>query len=294
MSFAPTAHGRGSPQPTQENAMKRYLPLICFIVLSLSGCAIQKDIAALDYRLAALERQNQLLRDQVQSRNQNTEKDLRSQYASTSAELEAVQEELRLLNGRIEELAHNASRKTEEGDVISRRVEDLSLTSAKLEQRLGRVEQYLDLERIAKQSAVSPAPAPQTAVAPTAPAPDSEQQLYARAKQSFDNKELDKSRQEFQHLLDTYPKSENADNAQYWIAESYYLEKWYEKAILEYQTVIEKYPKGNKVPSAMLKQAMSFLQLGDKSNARLIFKELEKRYPQSNEAKIAAQKLKEF
>jgi tol-pal system protein YbgF len=283
--------------------MKPYVPLICLIIFSLTGCAIQKDIASLEFRLAALERQNQYLREQVQSRNQNAEQDLRSQYAATSADLrsqyaatsadiEAVHEEVRQLSGRIEELAHNASRKAEEGETVSQRVEELSLNSAKMEQRLVQVEQYVEGERIARQTAAARATPP--AVVPSTPAPESDQQLYARAKQSFDNKELEKARQEFQHLLDTYPKSNNANNAQFWIAETYYLEKWYEKAILEYQTVIEKYPTGNKVPAAMLKQAMAFLQLGDKSNARLIFNELQRRYPQSNEAKTAAQKLKEF
>ncbi|MBW2198143.1 MAG: tetratricopeptide repeat protein, partial [Deltaproteobacteria bacterium] len=86
--------------------------------------------------------------------------------------------------------------------------------------------------------------------------------------------------------------SKNADNAQFWIGEIYYHEKWYEKAILEYQKVIEKYPKGNKVQASLLKQGFAFLNLGDKSNARLILSELIKKYPKSNEAKIAKRKLK--
>jgi len=83
-----------------------------------------------------------------------------------------------------------------------------------------------------------------------------------------------------------------ADNAQFWIGEIYYNQKWYEKAILEYQKVIENYPNGNKVQSALLKQGFSFFNLGDKANARLIFTELIKKYPKSNEAEIAKKKLK--
>ena len=54
-------------------------------------------------------------------------------------------------------------------------------------------------------------------------------------------------------MIQNHPKSSNADNAQFWIGETYYKEKWYEKAILEYQKVIEKYPSGNKAPAALLK-----------------------------------------
>ena len=90
-----------------------------------------------------------------------------------------------------------------------------------------------------------------------------------------------------------FPQSDEADNAQFWIGETYYRENWYEKAILEYQKVIENFPKGNKVPAALLKQGMAFTELGDKENARLIFKELVDRFPRSTEAKIATQKLQQ-
>ena len=95
-------------------------------------------------------------------------------------------------------------------------------------------------------------------------------------------------------LIQRFPKSERADNSQFWIGEIYYREKWYEKAILEYQKVIEKYPKGNKVPASLLKQGFAFSNLGDKSNSRLILEELIKKYPNSNEAKIAKDKVKEL
>ena len=116
--------------------------------------------------------------------------------------------------------------------------------------------------------------------------------LYFSAKQSFDQGDLKKAREGFQKFIQKYPQSKNADNAQFWIGETFYRERWYEKAILEYQKVIEKYPKGNKVQSAFLKQGLAFLNLEDKTNARLILTELVKKFPKSNEARIAKQKLK--
>ena len=86
----------------------------------------------------------------------------------------------------------------------------------------------------------------------------------------------------------------NADNAQFWIGETFFREKSYEKSILEYQKVIEKYPKGNKVPAALLEQGHAFLALGDKVNSRLIFEELVRKFPQTAEAKAASDKLKEL
>jgi tol-pal system protein YbgF len=116
--------------------------------------------------------------------------------------------------------------------------------------------------------------------------------MYRQAKQAFDQGNSDAARNKFKELIERYPKSDRADNAQFWIGEIYYREKWYEKAILEYQKVIENYPKGNKVPASLLKQGFAFLNLGDKANSRLILQELMKKYPKTNEAKIAKDKLK--
>ena len=112
------------------------------------------------------------------------------------------------------------------------------------------------------------------------------------AKQAFDQGDADTAKKKFKELIERYPKSERADNAQFWIGEIYYREKWYEKAILEYQKVIENYPKGNKVPASLLKQGLAFKNLGDKANARLILEELIRKYPKTSEAKIARDKLK--
>ena len=114
------------------------------------------------------------------------------------------------------------------------------------------------------------------------------------AKEAFDKGDFESAREGFQKLLKRYPDSENADNAQFWIGETYYREQWYEKAILEYQKVIEKYPEGNKVQASLLKQGFAFKNLGDKANAGLILKELVKKYPDSTEAEIARKKLQEF
>jgi tol-pal system protein YbgF len=118
-----------------------------------------------------------------------------------------------------------------------------------------------------------------------------EDEIYRLGKQAFDQGDSDAAKKRFQELIERYPKSERADNAQFWIGEIYYREKWYKKAILEYEKVIEKYPKGNKVPAALLKQGLAFENIGDKSNSRIILEDLIKRYPKSNEAKIAREKL---
>jgi tol-pal system protein YbgF len=274
--------------------------ILCGLIM-LSGCALQEDVIVLEERLITLERQNQALQRKndtleqqfekefkgLEQNSLTSEKNIRSNYANLNVNIDNIQQEIRELNGRVEELDYRINRQIKEVGPISQKVDELSITTAKVDQRMTRLEQYLNFDGSQKPTATAEnisAPAP----------PSSEQKMYDDAKKAFDNGELDKARQGFALLLKTFPQSENADNAQFWIGESYFREKWYEKAILEYQSVLEKYPNGNKVPAAMLKQGLAFLNLGDKSNARLILKELQKKYPTSNEARIAGQKLSEF
>ena len=98
----------------------------------------------------------------------------------------------------------------------------------------------------------------------------------------------------FKRFLGRHPRSGYADNAQYWVGESYYALKQFDQAILEFDAVRRNYPKGEKVPAALLKQGFAFAELGDKVDARLILLELIARYPDSREAVRAKEKVKEL
>lgn len=279
--------------------MKTFALLLCCGLIGASGCASQQDIVILDDRLVTLEVQNQELQQRLDGElsalgktRKGSETALRGQYASINVNVESLQQELRLISGRVEEIEYLINRKLakyeQDGQQRQQGLDDANLSLAKIEKRIGQLEQYLSLER-KETKAGQP-----VAGIPVANAVKSDKQLYDDAYKAFNDGQMDKSRQGFLKLIASHPKSGYADNAQFWIGESYYREKWYERAILEYQTVVEKYPKGNKVPSAMHKQGMAFLKIGDTSNARIIFNELVKKYPNTNEGKLAAKNLKEF
>lgn len=288
--------------------MKRIIITICTLSLLSTGCALQQDIAILEERLLAVEFSNQELQkknqelqkqllsdlDTIGETRKSTERSIRTQVAGMVANMEAMEQEVRLLKGRVEELEYMINRKATDYEDSekknSERIDEMSLTVGKLDQRLIHVEQYLNVERKESRPAAA-SPATGTKLQPKG---SSEKELYEKGRQAYDNGEMDNARQAFLTLIQNHPKSNQADNAQFWIGETYYREKWFERAILEYQTVIEKYPKGNKVPAAMLKQGMALLQIGEKSSARLILQELIKKNPKAPESKIAAKKLKEF
>lgn len=289
-----------NPNPNQHRiSMKRIhmkrriiVNVILGGLLAVWGCATQSDVNTIDNRLAEMEmrdaqqRQNRnALKSDLEQRNQ----ELRKQSAGLRAILEEMNEDIRILNGRLEEMEYSIKQQQQNAaDLESKREAKLDRLAERTEEnsvRLNRMEQYLNLESSKKKAAV---------ITPAAPAkkPSSEDEIYRSAKQAFDQGDFDAARQGFQEFIKRYPNSNNADNAQFWIGEIYYREKWYEKAILEYQNVIEKYPKGNKAPAALLKQGLAFSNIGDMANARLILQELNRKYPKSNEARVAVEKLK--
>ena len=119
-----------------------------------------------------------------------------------------------------------------------------------------------------------------------------EQVLYNASKDSFDQGRFEEGIEGFNTFLDRYPKSELADNAQYWIGECYMALGRYDLAIPAYEEVKKKYPEGNKVPDAMLKQAMAFLEIDDKTSTRILLKRIISTFPESDQAKVAEQRLK--
>ncbi|MFZ0613166.1 MAG: tol-pal system protein YbgF [Desulfobacterales bacterium] len=279
--------------------MKKIFPIsLLFCIAVIAGCAGRTDVIVLDDRLAAVEGQlarQKALIDQVGQSSDNKEQSIRGQAANFRIEIESLREQIGAINGRLEEIEYRSKQDaTATGGTAAPGATELDRVKEEtrtLNSRVTQVEQYLGMGGDAKAPDVKATPAKAPAAGAVPLASLSEQDLYDQAKQAFDAGELQKAREGFQEYTKRYPNAKNADNAQFWIGEIYYREKWYEKAIVEYQKVVENYPKGNKVGSAMLKQGYAFLNIGDKANARIILKDLIAKYPNSTEAQLATQKL---
>ncbi len=288
--------------------MKRTIIFVWICLFTLSGCISQDRYQLLENRVADLETasQRQITEQQASSdRGSSLETKLgqiekgfdqsirenREKYAETNYELNQIQEKFQQMETRLQELNYNL------GNTSARRWEDLEKELTRLDaaisrnyERLIKLERYMGFEPTAVKEPHTQDPGAGGPVDTTEEM--SETQLYDLAKTLFDKGDMENARIQFENFINKYPESQNADNARFWIADSYYAEKWYEKAILEYQKVLEGYPNSNKIAAARLKQGYSFAELGEKANARLILNELIKRHPDSNEAKYASEKLK--
>lgn len=227
--------------------------------------------------------------------------DINDQLLTASAELRATMDALRVgiqsLTGRVDEVAYsvrsgNRSMSDTESEIIGRlnRIDEIARTN---KDRIAAVEQYLDFEAPSADAAAEAA----TGGASDQPSNGqvlSEAELYKTGYEAFVDGQYEVAREKFKEFLSKYPKSDNADNAQFWIGEIYYSEKFYAEAIMEYQKVIENYPDGNKVPASLLKQGLSFSNLGEEANARTFLEEVVKKYPSSSQAATARKKLETF
>jgi len=95
----------------------------------------------------------------------------------------------------------------------------------------------------------------------------------------------------FEDFLKRYPQSELADNAQYWIGESYFSQGDFESAAVQYDRVIQKYPKGDKVPGALLKKGLSYLELNRTAEGVVLLQHVIETYPGSEEAALARDRI---
>lgn len=124
--------------------------------------------------------------------------------------------------------------------------------------------------------------------------PGNAEQLFAAAYSDYSRGNFDLALSEFKQYVETFPSSELADNAQYWIAEILLAQKKTPEALAELEKVAQVNPAGDKTSLALYKRATLLLELGKKDEAVAQFLALTKDYAKSNEATLATQQLQQI
>ncbi len=114
---------------------------------------------------------------------------------------------------------------------------------------------------------------------------------YRAAKQQLDGGQLRAARDAFTAFLRDHPDHPLADNALYWMAETWYAQSLWLRAARVFGQVVARYPGGNKVPDAMLKTALCYKNLGETRLARDTLAQLVSLYPGTNAASIGRRQL---
>jgi len=294
----------------------RSLMVFPILVFLLTACASQQDVVYVHNQVNALNRQTkkdldsfrkalQKLEEQIkasEARQKEIEKgigstlkedqeSLRLNVAQLEADLVEMRDTIQALTGRVEETGHllktTVEKDTTKQDVLVSQVTRLSSTVEDLAARMERVERQESPETARSKKK------PQTETGKTKDsAQRTESALYEKTLGYYWDGRYDEAIAGFNKFITSYPKSDLADNAYFWIGECHRAAEEYEEAILAYQKVINDYPRGNKVPAAMLHQALAFEKIDDKTTATLVYNKLLKKFPKTREAEIAKKRLK--
>lgn len=229
----------------------------------------------------------------------------REQLVDMVLQIQALEDELRTLRGRIEEQQHLI-------DTLQRRQRDQYLD---LDQRIGElaglraanpgqqarpavdssppVQELPEVrEPVNQPSVVTSLPTPDAAARPVAQSPAAEKEMYAAAFQALRELRYADAAEGFQKFLQQYPQSELAGNAQYWLGESYYGTRNYEIALEAFQALLEDYPQSLKVPDSLLKVGYTHYELKQWDQARAALTQVQEQYPDTKIARLAESRLR--
>lgn len=273
---------------------------ILFGSLFLSGCLIpnkdlislKKDVEELKKETVRLQQTAGIKPDSGKSRLDEIEKeieflsrDFKKNKASSDANLNSMRGEIQALGGRFEEIRHLTERASEDNrsflTTADSRLKALENRLESSEKKLD--ELILEFELIKKASLEAKEAEKKTEISST--------DLYKSGLDAIKNGKTKEAREIFSRYLKNFPDGPLANNAQFWIGESFYDEGDYERSIIEYDDVIKKYPEGGKVAAAFLKQGMAFEKIKDPQTAKALYNKLIKQFPDSDEAKAAGKRL---
>jgi tol-pal system protein YbgF len=199
----------------------------------------------------------------LDSRTSNIERVVQNQSLLSLAQRDdQLQNELSVLRGRIEVL-ENAN------DTLRKQQRDL----------------YADLD---KRLAAGQAPA--AATQPAAGA-GGDQAAYDQDFNILKAGKYADAITAFQQFLQSWPQSSLADNAQYWLGESYYVTRDFQSAAAAFQTLLDRWPDSRKAPDALLKLGYTQAELKHTAQARATLSSVSTRFPGSDAANLAAARL---
>jgi tol-pal system protein YbgF len=118
-----------------------------------------------------------------------------------------------------------------------------------------------------------------------------DQAAYSRAFDALKSTDYAGAITRFRDFLRTYPQSQLAGNAQYWLGEAYYVTHDYDNAAVAFRAVGEQYPQSPKVADALVKLGLTQIDQKRLVDARATLKQVIQRFPGTDAAKLAATRL---
>jgi tol-pal system protein YbgF len=206
--------------------------------------------------------------------------------ARMQLQISQMQDQMRSMNGRVEEVQHRIMVMEQR---IDRMADDLEIRLQAIEDAIsaGGTAALAPVNRgttpPAEGSRSAPA-APAAAFAPTMPGlPQgaSPREQYDFAFELLKKRDYSGAGVALESFLEKNPDHALAGNAIYWLGETHYVKKDYKAAAKVFLDGYQKFPTGSKAPDNLLKLGMSLAAYGDTGNACKTLKKLLSTFPKA-------------
>ncbi len=127
--------------------------------------------------------------------------------------------------------------------------------------------------------------------APSAPTAGSPTRLYDMAWADYTAGSYDLAIEGFTSYVRSFPKSEFADNAQFYIGESYYQRGRWPEAVDAFARVISTYPRSDVVAQAYYKRGLSYERMNQPDRSRADYEYVLKTAADTDPGRLAKQRL---
>jgi tol-pal system protein YbgF len=252
----------------------RGLAMLLCLVLPVWGQNNQKDkIDRMSSQIEEMKTELTLLQRQVQGMQDTFNKssgEMNTLITQISDNISAIRRAQSSVSTNSNDAATQLSAMSERVSATDQRIERLS-------------EQFAQLRKLIEDIPKQPTIAQIT--------PGNAEQLFAAAYSDYSRGNYDLALSEFRQYVETYPTSELADNAQYWVGEILYAQKKLPEAAGAFERVQAINPKGDKVAAAMYKRGLVLKEMGRAEEAATQFQALVRAFPRSPEAGLASQQL---
>lgn len=269
------------------------------VILSLTSLPAVAEDAVKDEssRLDRLERDLQVLHKKIYEGGQESREEAEPQSetsltptgssAETGERISSLEQEIRRLTGKIEELEHRNGKLAADLDNFKQDVE-LRFTQNQQQPPAAPAKE----EKSGKKTGVLKAPEAPAEEEPASPAPEqkkpskssskSAKSEYDKAFARIEKSDYDGARKDFQEFIKKYPKDDLAGNAYFWVGESYFAKSDYEQAALQYLRGYKNFPDAKKAPDNLLKLAVTLGKIGKKNEACVSFRKFNEQFPNAS------------
>ena len=192
--------------------------------------------------------------------------------------LQALQEEMQVLRGRLEVTAHDLKLLNTQQRALYDDLDQRVSAVSKKNDELNKAAQSNALEQTFNAQAVTM----------------TDQQAYEAAYELIKTKQYPLAEASFKSFIEAFPHSNYVANAHYWLGELHLSQGELDESIKHFTVVVNDYPQSNKVPAARLKLGFAYYDKGLWDQARSQLTTLNKRFPASSSAKLALTRLAEM